>query len=184
MAVNPEKVGAKISTLRKSKQLTQNELGERLNISFQAVSKWERGETLPDTSILVALANVLETSVDIILNGDEKVLNYKGKLAVKDMREGINCLERVGFLLGKQNLIYRHAIDGISEKINSDIDTMLEDEFLRECLILEAMLHNMRMGYCFDPIDVKNNFKYEKWYNTFCEYSKKYENDDIKRAND
>ena len=55
MTVSPEKVGAKISTLRKSKQLTQNELGERLNISFQAVSKWERGETLPDTSILVAV---------------------------------------------------------------------------------------------------------------------------------
>jgi hypothetical protein len=48
--------------------------------------------------------------------GGKNTLSYKGKLAVKDMREGINCLERVGFLLGKQNLIYRHAIDGISEK--------------------------------------------------------------------
>ena len=175
MKVDPEKVGREISALRKRKQLTQNELGERLNISYQAVSKWERGEALPDTSILVSLAHVLETSVDNILAGGEKIMNHKGKLAVKDMREGINCLERVGFLLGKQNLIYRHAIDGISEKMNTDIDSMLEDEFLKECLILEAMLHNMRMGYYFDPDDVKNNFKHEKWYNTFCEYSKKYE---------
>ena len=175
MVMDSKKVGAQISMLRKSKQLTQNELGERLNVSYQAVSKWERGEALPDTSILVSLAHVLETSVDNILVGGEKTLNYKGKLAVKDMREGINCLERVGFLLGKQNLIYRHAIDGISEKINSDIDSMLEDDFLRECLILEAMLHNMRMGYYYDPIDVKDNFKHEKWYNTFCEYAKKYE---------
>ena len=175
MIVNPEKVGAKISSLRKLRRLTQNELGERLNISYQAVSKWERGETLPDTSILVALARVLETSVDNILIGDERALNFKGKLMVKDMKEGINCLERVGFLLGRQNLIYRHAIDGISEKMNTDIDSMLEDDFLRECLILEAMIHNMRMGYYFDPNDVKNTFKHEKWYNTFCEYSKKYE---------
>ena len=174
MAVNPEKVGAQISALRKLKQLTQNELGERLNISYQAVSKWERGEALPDASILLDLARILETSVDNILTGGEKALNCKGKLAVKDMREGINCLERMGFLLGKQNLIYRHAIDGISEKMNTDIDSMLEDEFLRECLVLEAMLHNMRMGHYFDPNDVKNNFKHEKWYNTFCEYSKKY----------
>jgi len=175
MVINPEKVGTQISTLRKMKQLTQNELGERLNISYQAISKWERGEALPDTSILVALAHVLETSVDNILVGNEKTLNYKGKLAVKDMREGINCLERVGLLLGKKNLIYRYAIDGISEKINSDVDSMLKDEFLRECLILEAMLHNMKMGYYFDPNDVKNNFKHEKWYNIFCEYAKKYE---------
>ena len=175
MKVNPEKVGIQISSLRKRKNFTQNELGERLNISYQAVSKWERGETLPDTSILVLLAHVLETSVDNILIGGEKTMNYKGKLAVKDMKEGINCLERIGFLLGKHNMIYRHAVDGISEKMNTDIDSMLEDEFLKECLILEAMLHNMRLGYYFDPDDVKNSFKHEKWYNVFCEYSKKYE---------
>lgn len=175
MVINPEKVGTQISALRKARQLTQSELGERLNISFQAVSKWERGEALPDTSILVSLAHVLETSVDNILIGGERGLSYKGKLAVKDMREGINCLERMGFLLGKQNMIYRHAVDGISEKVNSDIEAMLGDEFLRECLILEAMLHNMRMGYYFDPGDVKSNFKHEKWYITFCEYAKKYE---------
>jgi len=177
MNVVPVKVGARISSLRKLKQITQNELGEKLGVSFQAVSKWERGETLPDTSILIDLANALETTVDDILMGGEKTLDFKGKISVKDMREGINCLERVGFLLGKQNIIYRHAIDGISERINSDIDKMLEDDFLRECLILEAMIHNMRMGYYFDPNDVKENFKYEKWYDTYCEYSKKISND-------
>ena len=50
-------VGKQIASLRKAKGLTQNQLGERLNISFQAVSKWERGEALPDISILVDLAN-------------------------------------------------------------------------------------------------------------------------------
>ena len=43
-------VGKQIASLRKAKGLTQNQLGERLNISFQAVSKWERGEALPDRS--------------------------------------------------------------------------------------------------------------------------------------
>lgn len=52
-------VGKQIASLRKAKGLTQNQLGERLNISFQAVSKWERGEALPDISILVDLANIL-----------------------------------------------------------------------------------------------------------------------------
>ena len=174
MMVNPEKVGAQISALRKSKQLTQNDLGEILNISFQAVSKWERGEALPDTSILLPLANALDTSVDNILMGGENIMQYKGKLAVKDMREGINCLERVGFLLGKSHPIYRYAIDGISEKMNNDIEAMFSDEYMKECLILEAIIQNMIIGYYFDPSDVKNSFKYEKWYVTFCEYAKKY----------
>ena len=174
MAVNPEKVGAQISSLRKGKGLTQNELGERLNISFQAVSKWERGETLPDTSILVALANELDTTVDSILSGGEKSMDFKGKLSAKDMREGINCLARVGFLLGKQNIIYRFAIDGLSSTMNSDIEAMLEDEFLREGLTMEAMTYNMKLGYYFDVADVRANFKHEHWINIFCEYAKKY----------
>ncbi|MCL2512284.1 MAG: helix-turn-helix domain-containing protein [Oscillospiraceae bacterium] len=174
MAVDPKKTGAQISALRKSKKMTQNGLGEALHVSYQAVSKWERGEALPDTSILTDLADALGTSVDNILNGGEKTLNFKGKLSVKDMREGINCLERIGYLLGRQNILYRSAIDGISEKMNTDIDSMLGDEYLRECLILEAMLHNMKMGHYFDPADVKDNFKHEKWYNLFCEYEGKY----------
>ena len=57
-------VGNQIAMLRKQKGLTQNDLGERLGVSFQAVSKWERGETLPDTAILLDMAEVLETTVD------------------------------------------------------------------------------------------------------------------------
>ena len=48
MEPDPIKVGAHIHRLRKRRQLTQVQLGELLHISFQAVSKWERGETLPD----------------------------------------------------------------------------------------------------------------------------------------
>ena len=49
--VDMKKVGVQISTLRKNKGLTQSELAERLGISFQAVSKWENGATLPEVSI-------------------------------------------------------------------------------------------------------------------------------------
>ena len=174
MPICTEKIGNQIASLRKIKKLTQNDLGERLNISFQAVSKWERGETLPDTAILLDLANVLETTVDNILGGGEKVLSFKGKMAVKDIREGINCFERMGLLLGKQNIIYRYAVEGLSEKMNTDIEAMLTDEYLKECLVTEAILSSMKLGYYFDMSDVKNNFTHEKWYNTICEHAKKY----------
>ena len=41
--MNKEKVGNQIAVLRKEKGLTQNDLGERLSVTFQSVSKWERG---------------------------------------------------------------------------------------------------------------------------------------------
>lgn len=101
-------------------------------------------------------------------------MEFKGKLTIKDTREGINCLERMGYLLGKSNPLYRYAIEGMSEKMDTDIAASLEDDFLRECLILEAIIQNMMMGYYYDPVDVKAGFKHEKWYIVFCEYAKKY----------
>ena len=67
MEINPMKVGARIYRLRKIQGLTQNQLGDRLHISFQAVSKWERGEALPDVALLPSLAEALDTTIDNIL---------------------------------------------------------------------------------------------------------------------
>ncbi|MDR0935575.1 MAG: helix-turn-helix domain-containing protein [Oscillospiraceae bacterium] len=174
MQIKNEKVGAQIAALRKAKNLTQNELGERLQISFQAVSKWERGETLPDTAILLDLANALETTIDNILSGGERAVNFKGKLAAKDMRDGIDALRRAGYLLGAENLIYRSAIEGISAKVNTNVAEMLADDFLRECLVAEAIIQNIMAGYYFDLTEVRGAFKHDKWYNIVAEYAKKY----------
>ena len=51
-----------IKALRKTKGLTQDELAIRLNVVRQTVSKWERGECMPDISLLADLAAVLETT--------------------------------------------------------------------------------------------------------------------------
>ncbi|GGD58352.1 helix-turn-helix domain-containing protein [Paenibacillus nasutitermitis] len=64
------KIGAFISELRKSKNLTQAELAQLLNVSHQAVSKWERGESLPDIGLLPLTAKVLELTVDELLSGE------------------------------------------------------------------------------------------------------------------
>lgn len=50
--------GEKISSLRKSKGMTQTELGEKLNVTYQAVSKWERDESLPDFETMSKLAKL------------------------------------------------------------------------------------------------------------------------------
>ena len=89
-------IGKYIALLRTSKGITQSELGERLGVSFQAVSKWERGETLPDTGILPELSDILETSVDSILRGGKMCIAFKGEIKVKDIIEGINSLKNMG----------------------------------------------------------------------------------------
>lgn len=60
-------IGNFITKKRKELGLTQQKLAEQLNVSFQAVSKWENGTTVPDTLLLSQLAHVLKTSVDTIV---------------------------------------------------------------------------------------------------------------------
>ena len=66
-----KKIAGFITSKRKRLGMTQAEIAARLNVSFQAVSKWENG-TLPNVEILVELAGLLHTSVDEILQGREK----------------------------------------------------------------------------------------------------------------
>lgn len=68
---NIEKFGLKIAQLRKRADMTQFELAEKLNLTRQAISKYERGESFPDVSILVSLAEVLGvTAGDLISAGE------------------------------------------------------------------------------------------------------------------
>lgn len=70
--LNSVKIGNFITDKRKSLSLTQQQLADKLNISFQAISKWENGTTYPNIEILSDLATVLDVSVDEILVGSEK----------------------------------------------------------------------------------------------------------------
>jgi transcriptional regulator with XRE-family HTH domain len=60
-----------LKALRKSKDLTQEEAAEMLSVSPQSVSKWERGENLPDITLLPALANLYKVSVDALIGMDK-----------------------------------------------------------------------------------------------------------------
>ena len=67
-------IGTVIMNKRKRLGLTQQALANELNISFQAISKWENGTSCPDIDLLPAIASVLQTSVDSLL-GYEAVIN-------------------------------------------------------------------------------------------------------------
>ena len=169
-----DKVAEQICLLRKAKGLTQSELGERLGVSFQAVSKWERGETLPDTALLPDLARVLETSVDYILSGGERQLEYKGKISVADMKKGLDCIKNMGEYLGKENIIYRSAIKGINTEMNTDIEIAFSDDYVFEAFLAEAIIQSLLQGMYVDISDVKNNFKHEHFKNIVVNYCDRY----------
>ncbi len=56
--------GTKLAEARRARNMTQMELAEKLGISFQAVSSWERGNTMPDIAKLPEIAEILGVSVD------------------------------------------------------------------------------------------------------------------------
>mgnify|MGYP003300356622 CR=1 FL=1 len=64
------KFALKIKEARKERGWTQKELAKRLQITDKAVSKWERGECYPDITFLPALANIFETSIDLLIGMD------------------------------------------------------------------------------------------------------------------
>ena len=65
-------IGETISSLRKKKGLTQNELADKMNVTDKAVSKWERDLSCPDVNTISRLAEVLDVSVEELLNAKEQ----------------------------------------------------------------------------------------------------------------
>ena len=65
------KIGEQIKKLRREKDLTQEEVANHLGVSFQSVSKWERGEGYPDITMLPALSHYFQISVDELLGVDD-----------------------------------------------------------------------------------------------------------------
>ena len=65
-------IGKRIAALRREKNLKQDDLAQMLEVSPQAVSKWENDQTCPDISLLPKLAKILGVSVDELLSGKQE----------------------------------------------------------------------------------------------------------------
>jgi len=68
-------IGKRISEFRKAKDMTQYELADKLSISFQAVSNWERGNSMPDISKLPELAEIFGVTIDDIVGHKNTILH-------------------------------------------------------------------------------------------------------------
>ena len=90
--MNQIKIGKFIAECRKKANLTQMQLAEKLNITDRAVSKWETGKTMPDTSIMLELCDILGINVNELLSGERINMennNEKNEQLLLDMAKDI-----------------------------------------------------------------------------------------------
>ena len=87
------KIGRFIAECRKNNNLTQIQLAEKLNITDRAVSKWENGKSLPDSSIMLDLCRILNITVNDLLNGEKTDMDNYNKDMEKNLLEIIRQKE-------------------------------------------------------------------------------------------
>ena len=80
----------------------------------------------------------------------------------------------MGESLGKDNLIYRSAVNGINTEMNVDIEEAFSDDYTFEAFLAEAIIQNILSGKYVDLSDVKNNFKYDRFKNIVVGYCNRY----------
>ena len=91
--MNQEKIGLFIAKCRREKNMTQEDLAEKLGVSNKSISRWENGKTMMDISLFVPLCNELDISIIELLNGERINDKKKDKLYTKTL---INYSNKVG----------------------------------------------------------------------------------------
>ena len=156
MNLNPIAIGNFIQDGRKHYAMTQAELAEKLGVSPQSVSNWERGESLPDVALLPDLAKVLHCSVDAILLGGDSVGigGYRRYVTFAQMCEALKAINCIGELLGRDHQVYKLMIGGINNGMNTNVEDAFTDPKMFELFAGEFLLRCVRNGDYADPRDV------------------------------
>ena len=158
--MNQEKIGLFISTLRKEKNMTQQDLANTLGVTDRAISNWENGRRMPDYSIIMNLCNILEISLNELFNG-QKITNDFEEVADKNL---LIALENSAFTLKDKIKYYKskwlkdHTFKIILSIISLIILFIsLKLQHINNYLILTivillgilfyAILHNQMMAY-------------------------------------
>jgi transcriptional regulator with XRE-family HTH domain len=144
--MNIIKFGAYISRLRKERDMPQSKLADTLNVTRQAVSKWERGEGFPDITILCEIANVFGVSVDTLLNAGEASGNEaailssvtKNQEIAKEILEDKNAIQDIINIAPYLKVSNLSAIAEQLAKQNINISKIVElSEFMNDESIMK-----------------------------------------------
>lgn len=101
--MDAKKIGIFIADARKKKKFTQAELGEYLNVTDKAVSKWECGKCLPDSSLFEEISKVLGISINELLKGEyikQEDVEVESNKIINSLLDDIKKLKRNESLVG------------------------------------------------------------------------------------
>jgi len=162
------KTGDRIKELRKSKDLTQLELAEKLNITDKAVSKWENNHGEPSVDLLLELSKLFDVSIDYLITGDdrEKIIKMSDleKIAYYDKPEDINKHLSAKDVNGKTlvDYIYKHQAKRtflFAAKKARDNELLIKSRWSDQVYVTELVKMSLMSNY-YDLInpDVKAPF--------------------------
>jgi len=154
-------IGEKIKNLRKEQDVTQEKLADYLNISYQAVSKWENGTTLPDISMIIPLANFFGVTTDELFDMDTQRqtqeiadieaeysrLSNKGLLdeRITLMREAVaKYPNNYTFIMGLANALQK---ENSSDEVIAICERILED--CNDNGIRGSAIQTLTYTYCY-----------------------------------
>ena len=114
----------KLYTLRKKQSLSQEQLAEQLNVSRQAISKWESAQSMPDPEKLIAISEFFQVSLDYLLKDDVEpsgVLPVQGKPTELRSGVGINLAGLIICISGLVLLILWGLISVLNPSVSGQI---------------------------------------------------------------
>lgn len=142
--------GENLKKLRKSKDLTQETLADFLGMSFQAISKWERGETYPDITMLPTIANFFGVTVDSLLGTD----TIEKESKIKEYQEKYSRLLSDG-RIGEAKDMLKTAIgefpgnyDLLAKYLNALMHVQYDDDYLISIKAEVQRVYDTIQNYC------------------------------------
>ena len=101
--MNQKNIGEYIATKRKEKNLTQEQLAEKLGVSNKSISKWENGKCMPDYSIIEQLCKELSVTLSELMDGEDTA---KDSVRVYDDSQILDLLRRTQELEKQKTMLY------------------------------------------------------------------------------
>lgn len=140
-----QKFGGYLSRLRKERDMTQSELAEKLNVTRQAVSKYETGDSFPDVSVLVTIANIFEVPLDELIRSGEPTVGEAAILSTAARNEPTALAQNIEDIRGIAPLLNPSILEAASvglAKRGIDVTHIVElSQFLNDRTVI-AMLEN------------------------------------------
>ena len=140
-------IGKNIKRLRVNAGMTQEQLAERLNLSGQAVSKWENESALPDITLLPALADCFGVTIDELMDYNLKVLTYKERFVKFMVSNGVLDFRDVRLKSGAQKHFYLNF-----ENFTTNAQIAQIGEFFADCIRENNIKFDTILGLAYHGI--------------------------------